>query len=188
MAEGDELDMKDLKRRMEGALKVLKEEFAGLRTGRASASLLEHIQVNAYGGKMPLNQVAAVTVPEPRLLSVQVWDQSLVSAVEKAIRESELGLNPQTQGNVIRVPIPELSAERRKEISRVAHQYAEKARVAVRNVRRDGMDALKKMEKEHAISEDEARRLADEVQKLTDRYIKEIDELLEKKDAEIMQV
>ena len=188
MAEGDELDMKDLKRRMEGALKVLKEEFAGLRTGRASASLLEHIQVNAYGGKMPLNQVAAVTVPEPRLLSVQVWDQSLVSAVEKAIRESELGLNPQTQGNVIRVPIPELSAERRKEISRVAHQYAEKARVAVRNVRRDGMDALKKLEKEHAVSEDEARRLADEVQKLTDRYIKEIDELLEKKDAEIMQV
>ncbi len=187
MADG-ELDMKDLKRRMEGALKVLKEEFAGLRTGRASASLLEHVQVNAYGGKMPLNQVAAVTVPEPRLLSVQVWDQSLVSAVEKAIRESELGLNPQTQGNVIRVPIPELSAERRKEISRVAHQYAEKARVAVRNVRRDGMDALKKMEKDHTIGEDEARRLADEVQKLTDRFIKEIDELLEKKDAEIMQV
>ena len=188
MAEADELDMKDLKRRMEGALKVLKEEFAGLRTGRASTSLLEHVQVNAYGGKMPLNQVAAVTVPEPRLLSVQVWDQSLVSAVEKAIREADLGLNPQTQGNVIRVPIPELSAERRKELSRVAHQYAEKARVAVRNVRRDGMDALKKMEKNHAISEDEARRLADEVQKLTDRYIKEIDELLEKKDAEIMQV
>ena len=188
MAESDELDMNDLKRRMEGAVKVLKEEFAGLRTGRASASLLEPIQVNAYGSKMPLNQVAAITVPEPRLLSVQVWDQSLVSAVEKAIRESGLGLNPQTQGNVIRVPIPELSAERRKELSRVAHQYAEQARVAVRNVRRDGMDALKKMEKEHAISEDDARRLADDVQKMTDRFIKQIDELLEKKDTEIMQV
>ncbi len=188
MSDNDELDMKDLKRRMEGALKVLKEEFAGLRTGRASVSLLEPVQVNAYGGKMPLNQVAAVTVPEPRLLSVQVWDESLVPAVEKAIRDSSLGLNPQTQGNVIRVPIPELSAERRKELSKVAHQYAEQARVAVRNVRRDGMDVLKRMEKNHDISEDEARRLADEVQKLTDRFIKDIDELLEKKDAEIMQV
>ena len=188
MADSDQLDLEDLKRRMEGAVKVLKEEFAGLRTGRASTSLLEPVQVNAYGGKMPLNQVAAITVPEPRLLSVQVWDQSLVPAVEKAIRESGLGLNPQTQGNVIRVPIPELSAERRKELSRVAHQYAEKARVAVRNVRRDGMDALKKMEKEHAIGEDEARRLADDVQKLTDKFIKQIDDLLEKKDAEIMQV
>ena len=188
MADSDALDMNDLKRRMEGAVKVLKEEFAGLRTGRASVSLLEPVQVNAYGGKMPLNQVAAIPVPEPRLLSVQVWDQSLVSAVEKAIRDSGLGLNPQTQGNVIRVPIPELSAERRKELSRVAHQYAEQARVAVRNVRRDGMDALKKMEKEHAISEDDARRLADEVQKMTDRFIKQIDELLEKKDAEITQV
>jgi len=188
MSDSSELDMKDLKRRMEGAVKVLKEEFAGLRTGRASTSLLEPVQVNAYGGKMPLNQVAAITVPEPRLLSVQVWDASLVSAVEKAIRESGLGLNPQTQGNVIRVPIPELSAERRKELSKVAHQYAEQARVAVRNVRRDGMDAIKQMEKAHDISEDEARRLADEVQKLTDKFIAQIDELLEKKDAEIMQV
>ncbi len=188
MSDNSELDMKDLKRRMEGAVKVLKEEFAGLRTGRASTSLLEPVQVNAYGGKMPLNQVAAITVPEPRLLSVQVWDASLVQAVEKAIRESGLGLNPQTQGNVIRVPIPELSAERRKEISKVAHQYAEQARVAVRNVRRDGMDAIKQMEKEHDISEDDARKLADDVQKMTDRFIKEIDELLEKKDAEIMQV
>ena len=188
MAESDVLDLKDLKRRMEGAVKVLKEEFAGLRTGRASASLLEPVMVDAYGGKMPLNQVAAITVPEPRLLSVQVWDQSLVQVVDKAIREAGLGLNPQTQGNVIRVPIPELSAERRKELSRVAHQYAEKARVAVRNVRRDGMDALKKAEKAHEIGEDDARRLAEEVQKLTDKYIAEIDQLLEKKDEEIMQV
>ncbi len=188
MSDGESLDLKDLKKRMEGAVKVLKEEFAGLRTGRASASLLEPVQVNAYGAKMPLNQVAAISVPEPRLLSVQVWDNSLVQAVEKAIRESGLGLNPQTQGNVVRVPIPELSAERRKELSRVAHQYAEQARVAVRNVRRDGMDTIKKLEKAHEISEDDARRLADEVQELTNRFIKEIDEILEKKDEEIMQV
>jgi len=187
MSDGS-LDLKDLKKRMEGAVKVLKEEFAGLRTGRASASLLDPIQVNAYETKMPLNQVAAISVPEPRLLSVQVWDNSLVQAVEKAIRESGLGLNPQTEGNVIRVPIPELSAERRKELSKVAHQYAEQARVAVRNVRRDGMDTIKRLEKEHEISEDDARRLADEVQDLTNRFIKEIDELLAKKDEEIMQV
>ncbi len=188
MSDGESLDLKDLKKRMEGAVKVLKEEFAGLRTGRASASLLEPVQVNAYGAKMPLNQVAAISVPEPRLLSVQVWDNSLVQAVEKAIRDSGLGLNPQTQGNVVRVPIPELSAERRKELSRVAHQYAEQARVAVRNVRRDGMDTIKKLEKAHDISEDDARRLADEVQERTNRCIKEIDEILEKKDEEIMQV
>jgi ribosome recycling factor len=184
----DTLDMKDLERRMEGAVNVLKEEFGGLRTGHASASLLEPIQVSAYGSKMPMNQVGNITVPEPRLLAVQVWDASLVSAVEKAIRESSLGLNPQTEGQTIRVPIPELSQERRKELTKVAHDYAEKARVAVRNVRRDGMETLKKMEKNHEISEDEHRDMASEVQKLTDRVIKEIDELLEKKDAEIMQV
>ncbi|WP_038033647.1 ribosome recycling factor [Thermopetrobacter sp. TC1] len=188
MSDADSLDLKDLKRRMEGAVNVLKEEFAGLRTGRASAALLEHIQVNAYGSKMPINQLGTISVPEPRLLSVQVWDASVVSAVEKAIREANLGLNPQTEGNVIRVPIPELSKERRKELSRVAHQYAEQARVAVRNVRRDGMETLKRLEKEHQISEDEHRRLADEVQELTNTYIKKIDEMLAAKDAEIMQV
>jgi len=188
MSDTDSLDMNDLKRRMDGAINALKGEFASLRTGRASTSLLEHVQVNAYGSKMPINQVGTVSVPEPRLLSVQVWDQSLVQAVEKAIRESSLGLNPQTEGNVIRVPIPELSQERRKELTRVAHQYAEQARVAVRNVRRDGMDMLKKLEKEHKISEDEHHSLADEVQELTNKYIKEIDDLLAKKDEEIMQV
>ncbi len=188
MSDADSLDLKDLKRRMEGAVNVLKEEFAGLRTGRASAALLEHIQVNAYGSKMPINQLGTISVPEPRLLSVQVWDSSVVSAVEKAIREANLGLNPQTEGNVIRVPIPELSQERRKELSKVAHQYAEQARVAVRNVRRDGMETLKRLEKEHQISEDEHHRLADEVQELTNTYIKKIDEMLAAKDAEIMQV
>ncbi len=188
MSDVDSLDMNDLKRRMKGAVSVLKEEFAGLRTGRASTALLEHVQVNAYGSSMPMNQVGTVSVPETRLLSVQVWDASLVPAVEKAIRESNLGLNPQTEGNVIRVPIPELSQERRKELTKVAHGYAEQARVAVRNVRRDGMDTLKKLEKDHKISEDEHRDLAEEVQELTNKYIKEIDELLAKKDEEIMQV
>ncbi len=184
----DTLDMKDLERRMEGAVHVLKEEFGGLRTGHASASLLEPIQVNAYGSKMPMNQVGNITVPEPRLLAVQVWDASLAPAVDKAIRESALGLNPQTEGSVVRVPIPELSQERRKELTKVAHNYAEQARVAVRNVRRDGMETLKRMEKDHKISEDEHRDMAEEVQELTNRVIKEIDDLLEKKDAEIMQV
>ncbi len=188
MSDADSLDLKDLKRRMEGAVNVLKEEFAGLRTGRASASLLEHIQVNAYGTKMPINQLGTISVPEPRMLSVQVWDNSVVAAVEKAIREANLGLNPQTEGNVIRVPIPELSQERRKELSRVAHQYAEQARVAVRNVRRDGMDTLKKLEREHKISEDEHRALAEEVQELTNTYIKKIDEMLAAKDEEIMTI
>ena len=184
----DTIDMQDLKRRMEGAVAVLREEFSGLRTGRASTSLLEHVQVKAYGSTMPINQVCTVSVPEPRLISVQVWDASLVQAVEKAIRESALGLNPQTEGNVIRVPIPELSQERRKELTKVAHSYAEQARVAVRNVRRDGMEKLKRLEKEHQISEDEHRDYAEEVQELTNRYIKEIDDLLAKKDEEIMQV
>jgi ribosome recycling factor len=180
--------MKDLERRMEGAVNVLKEEFGGLRTGHASASLLEPIQVNAYGSKMPMNQVGNITVPEPRMLAVQVWDASLAPAVDKAIRESALGLNPQTEGSVVRVPIPELSQERRTELTKVAHNYAEQARVAVRNVRRDGMETLKRMEKDHKISEDEHRDMGEKVQELTNRVIKEIDDLLEKKDAEIMQV
>jgi len=188
MSDTGNLDMADLKRRMQGAVNVLKEEFAGLRTGRASASLLEPIQVNAYGSTMPMNQVGTISVPEPRLISVQVWDASLAPAVDKAIRESNLGLNPQTEGNVIRVPIPELSRERRVELGKVAHQYAEQARVAVRNVRRDGMETLKRLEKDHQISEDEHRDLADKVQELTNTFIKEIDELLARKDEEIMQV
>ncbi len=188
MSNRDSLDMKDLERRMAGAVHVLREEFGGLRTGHASASLLEPIQVKAYGSSMPMNQVGTISVPEPRMLSVQVWDASLVQAVEKAIRESSLGLNPQTEGNVLRIPIPELSQERRRELTKVAHHYAEQARVAVRNVRRDGMETLRRLEKEHKISEDEHHDQAEEVQELTNKYIKEIDELLQKKDAEIMQV
>lgn len=180
--------IKELQRRMDGALEALKREFAGLRTGRAAASLLEPITVEAYGVATPLNQVGTVGVPESRLLTVQVWDRKLVSAVEKAIREAGLGLNPSNDGNLVRVPIPPLSEERRQELTKVAAKYAEQARVAVRNVRRDGMEQLKRMEKEHQISEDELRRRGDEVQKLTDEHIKKIDEALAHKDAEIMQV
>jgi ribosome recycling factor len=183
-----EHDINSLKRRMDGALEVLRKELAGLRTGRASASLLDPIQVSAYGQSMPLNQVGTVGVPEPRLITVQVWDKSQVHAVEKAIRDSGLGLNPQTEGALIRVPIPELSQERRSELGKVAHKYAEQARVAVRNVRRDGMDHLKRQEKEHEISQDEHRHRSDEIQKLTDGYIKKVDELLAQKEKEIMQV
>ena len=182
------VDMNELQRRMHGAFDALKHEFAGLRTGRASASMLDPITVEAYGSMVPMNQVANVTVPEPRLLSVQVWDRSVVTAVEKAIRNSNLGLNPQTEGQVIRLRIPELSQDRRKELTKVAHQYAEKARVAVRNVRRDGMEHLKKLEKDHVIGQDEHRKKHDEVQKLTDQVIKEIDAALQHKEAEIMQV
>lgn len=182
------VDMNELQRRMHGAVEALKHEFSGLRTGRASASMLDPIAVEAYGSMVPMNQVANVTVPEPRLLSVQVWDRSVVTAVEKAIRNSNLGLNPQTEGQVIRLRIPELSQDRRKELTKVAHQYAEKARVAVRNVRRDGMEHLKKLEKDHVIGQDEHRKKHDEVQKLTDQIIKEIDAALQHKEAEIMQV
>ena len=182
------VDLKDLDRRMDGAVTALGHEFAGLRTGRASPTLLDPIQVDAYGGMMPLNQVAGVTVPEPRLLTVTVWDNSVIKAVEKAIRESDLGLNPQTEGNVIRIPIPELNEERRTELSKVAGKYAEQARVAVRNVRRDGMDHLKKAEKDGDISEDESHRIADEIQKLTDSHVKTIDEALADKEKDIMQV
>ncbi|MCI5048647.1 MAG: ribosome recycling factor [Aquisalinus sp.] len=177
--------MKDLKRRMEGAIDSLKTEFSGLRTGRASANLLDNVNVNAYGSMMPMNQVGTVNVPEPRMLSVQVWDQSLVGAVEKAIRDSGLGVNPVTDGQNVRVPLPALTEERRVELTKIAGKYAEQARIAVRNVRRDGMESLKKAD---GISEDEQKRLADEVQKLTDSMIKEVDASLETKEQEIMQV
>ncbi len=183
-----EQDINGLKRRMDGAIEVLRKELGGLRTGRASANLLEPVQVSAYGSTMPLNQVGTVGVPEPRMITVQVWDKSLVGAVDKAIRESGLGLNPQAEGTLVRVPIPELSQERRQELSKVAHKYAELARVAVRNVRRDGMEYLKRQEKAHDISQDDHRHRSDEIQKLTDGYIKKIDETLAQKEKEIMQV
>lgn len=178
----------DLDKRMHGASEVLRKEFAGLRTGRASASLLEPITVSAYGSDMPLNQVAAISVPEARMLSVQVWDKGMVQAVEKAIRAADLGLNPSVDGTLIRVPLPELSEERRTEITKVAGRYAEAARIAVRNVRRDGMDQLKRAEKDGDISKDEHHRSGDQVQQLTDTTIKQINEMLAHKEAEIMTV
>jgi ribosome recycling factor len=181
-------DIDDLKRRMNGALEVLRHEFGGLRTGRASASLLEPVTVEIYGSQMPLNQVGTISVPEPRMLSVQVWDKSAVGAVEKAIRDAGLGLNPASDGQLVRVPIPELTAERRDEMSKIAHKYAEQARVAVRHVRRDGMDQLKKMEKDGDISQDDHHIWGDEIQTLTDDMIAKIDEALATKDAEIRQV
>jgi len=182
------MEMNELNRRMTGAVSVLREELAGLRTGRASISLLEPINVKVYGASMPMNQVATISVPEPRMLSAQVWDKSNVGAVEKAIRESSLGLNPVTDGTTVRVPIPELNEERRKELAKVAHSYAEQARVAVRHVRRDGMDTLKKLEKDGEIGQDEHRDEADRIQKMTDDFINEINTLLETKEAEIKQV
>jgi len=176
----------DLDRRMHGALDVLKHDLAGLRTGRASTALLDPIQVEVYGANMPINQVATVSVPEPRLLSVQVWDRSNLGAVEKAIRNAGLGINPIVDGQVIRLPIPDLTEDRRKELAKLAGQYAEKARVAVRNVRRDGMDALKTDEKKHEISEDEHKRHSAEVQKLTDSVIAEIDAAAHAKEQEIL--
>ena len=176
----------DLKRRMHGAIDALKHELAGLRTGRASAALLEPIHVEVYGSNMPLNQVATVSVQEPRLLTVQVWDRSNVQPVEKAIRSAGIGLNPVTDGQLIRLPIPELTEERRKDLAKLVGQYAEKAKIAVRNVRRDGMDHLKQDEKNHDISEDERKRLEHDVQKLTDDMIKEIDDLAEAKEKEIL--
>ena len=179
-------DKNDVNRRMHGALENLKHDLAGLRTGRASTALLDPIQVEVYGANMPINQVATVSVPEPRLISVQVWDRSNISAVEKAIRNAGLGINPITDGQMIRLPIPDLTEERRKELAKLASQYAEKARVAVRNVRRDGMDALKTDEKKHEISEDEHKRLGTEVQKMTDDTIKEIDAAAHAKEQEIL--
>lgn len=182
------IDLQDLRRRMDGAVDALKTEFSGLRTGRASTALLEPVMVEAYGSAMPLNQVGTVSVPEPRMLSVQVWDATLAPAVDKAIRNSGLGLNPMAEGAVIRIPVPELTEDRRRDLTKVAHTYAEKARVSVRNVRRDGMDTLKQMEKDGDISEDEHRQQSEQVQTLTDELIKAVDELLNHKDAEIMQV
>jgi ribosome recycling factor len=181
-------DFKEYNRRMDGALDVLRKEFAGLRTGRASVSLLEPVQVEAYGNRMPLNQVGSVNVPEPRLITVQVWDKSVVKAVEMAIREAGLGLNPMSDGQLVRVPIPDLTEERRNEITKIAHKYAEQARVSVRNVRRDAMDRLKKMEHDHEMSQDDHRDWNAKVQKLTDEHIKKIDDTLAAKEQEIKQV
>lgn len=184
----DDLDLGDIERRMKGALESLKHEYAGLRSGRATTSLLDPVTVDVYGANMPLNQVGTVGVPEPRMLSVQVWDKGNVSAVEKAIRNSGLGLNPMIDGQLVRIPIPELNEERRAELAKVAAKYAEQARIAIRNVRRDGMDQLKRMEKDKAISEDDHKMYADEVQELTDKFVGEVDAQLAGKEKEIMQV
>ena len=187
MAAGN-FDLNDLKRRMDGALNSLKHELGGLRTGRAAISMVEPVQVEAYGSHMPLNQVATVSVPEPRMLSVQVWDKSMVKAVETAIVNSNLGLSPATEGQVIRLRIPELNEERRKELVKVAHKYAEAAKVAIRHVRRDGLDILKKSEEDHQISEDDEKRLSNDVQKATDAAIADVDKLLATKEKEILTV
>ena len=181
-------DLKELERRMSGALEALARELAGLRTGRASASLLEPITVEAYGATMPITQVGTIGVPEPRLITVQVWDRGMVAAVEKAVRDSGLGLNPQRDGQLVRVPIPELSEDRRRELAKIAGKYAEQAKVAVRNIRRDGNELLKRQERDSDISQDEARKLTDEIQKMTDRYVGLVDETLAAKEKEIMQV
>lgn len=181
-------DLKELERRMRVALETLKKEFHGLRTGRASAHLLDPVMVNVYGARMPINQVATVSTPDARTIAVQVWDKSQVSAVEKGIREANLGLNPVIDGTLLRLPIPSLNAERRQELVKLAHKYTEQSRVAVRNVRRDGMDQLKALEKDHAMSEDDHKKKSEETQKMTDETIKEIDASLKAKEAEIMQV
>ncbi len=188
MAEDVDSLMKDLNRRMEGAVDVLHKEFGGLRAGRASTSLLDTVVVSAYGSDMPLNQVGTVSVPEPRMLTVQVWDKGLVSSVEKGIQEAGLGLNPASDGQLVRVPIPPLSEERRVEMSKIAGKYAEQARVAVRNVRRDGMETLKKMEKEGDLSKDEHQQVAKDIQALTDSQVEAVDQALQTKESEIMQV
>ncbi|MBZ6076916.1 ribosome recycling factor [Microvirga puerhi] len=181
-------DLEDVKRRMQGAINAFKHDLGSLRTGRAAPSLLDPIQVDAYGSMLPITQVATVSVPEPRLLSVQVWDRGMVNAVEKAIRESDLGLNPQTEGQVIRLRIPEMNEQRRKEMVKVAHKYAEEARVAIRHVRRDGLDLLKKLEKDGTVGEDDAKRQSEQVQKATDHFVAEVETHLTSKEKEIMQV
>ncbi len=187
MAES-KLDMDDLTRRMEGAISAMKSEFASLRTGRAHTALLDGIMVEAYGAETPLNQLGAVNVPEPRMLSVNVWDKSNVAAVEKALRESQLGINPVVDGQTIRIPMPALTEERRRDLAKLAGQFAETAKIAVRNIRRDGMETLRDMEKQGEISEDEHKRMADNVQELTDKHIEKIDKVLDSKTEEIMQV
>ncbi|MBN9030571.1 MAG: ribosome recycling factor [Rhizobiales bacterium 63-7] len=181
-------DLKELKRRMDGAINAFKSDIASLRTGRASANVLDPVMVEAYGSRVPLNQVANITVPEPRMLGVSIWDKSMVGAVDRAIREANLGLNPIIDGQNLRIPLPELNEERRRSLVKVAHDYAEKAKVAVRHVRRDGMDSLKKSEKDGDIGQDESRATSDKVQKMTDETISEIDRLLADKEKEIMQV
>ena len=183
-----QFDLAGIQRRMQGAIDSLKHEFGGLRTGRASATLLDPVQVEAYGQRMPLNQVATVSVPEPRLISVQVWDKGMVGAADRAIRDSNLGLSPTIEGQVLRIRIPELNEQRRKELVKVAHRYAEETRVAVRHVRRDGIDAIKKALKDKSISEDEEKRLEADVQKATDKFVAEVDQTLAAKEKEIMQV
>jgi ribosome recycling factor len=184
----DDLDLTDLDRRMEGALTSLSKEFQGLRTGRASTQLLDSVTVEAYGASMLISQIATVSVPEPRMLSVQVWDKENIKIVEKAIRDSNLGLNPQVDGQLLRIPLPDLSEERRQELSKIAAKYAENAKIAVRNVRRDGMDTSKKMEKDGDISQDDRHIYDEEIQTITDNNINKIDELLSSKEVEIMQV
>ena len=181
-------DKNALKKRMDGAIEVLHKEYSGLRTGRASANLLEPVVVDAYGSKMPLNQVGTVSVPEPRMLTVQVWDMGLTKAVEKAIRDAGLGLNPQPEGSMIRIPVPDLNEERRQELTKIAGKYAEAAKISVRNIRRDGMDTLKKLEKEKQISEDDHKRQSDDVQKLTDEYTRKIEQMQADKEKDIMKV
>ena len=188
MAQLPPFDKEDMRRRMKGAVATLKHEFSGLRTGRASTSILEPVTVDAYGSPMPVSQVGTISTPEPRLLTVQVWDRGLVQAVDKAIRNAGIGLNPLVDGQLLRIPIPELNEERRRDLAKLAHKYAEAARIAVRNVRRDGNDHLKRLEKDRAIGEDEHRKLSDELQKLTDENIKEIDQALQAKEQEIMHV
>ncbi len=182
------IDLDDIKRRMEGSISSLKTEFMGLRAGRASTAMLEPIMVEAYSSKMPISQVGNISVPEPRMLTVTVWDASVTASVEKAIRESDLGLNPMAEGTLIRVPIPDLSEERRKDMVKVAGRYAEAARVAVRNVRRDGIEAARKLEKDSEISEDERHDFETEIQKLTDDHVKQVDDALTNKEKEITQV
>jgi ribosome recycling factor len=181
-------DINDIKRRMQGSLAALKTELSGLRTGRASPHLLDPIQVEAYGSMMPLNQVASVTIPEPRLIAVNVWDKSLVHAVEKAIVNANLGLSPATEGQVLRLRIPELNEDRRKELVKIAHKYAEAAKVAVRHVRRDGLDVVKKLEKDHKVSKDDHDRSSGDIQKATDQAIVDIDHMLAAKEKEILTV
>ncbi len=181
-------DIAEIGKRMDGALEALRKELTGLRTGRASANLLDPVMVDAYGSSMPLNQVGTVSAPEARLITVTVWDKGMVKAVDRGIREAGLGLNPQTEGNLIRIPLPEMTEDRRKELVKVAHKYSEQAKVAVRNVRRDGMEKLKKAEKDGDISQDEHRRMSDEIQVMTDKHIAKVDETLQAKEKEIRQV
>lgn len=181
-------DIKEIETRMRASIDALKREFSGLRTGRASANLLDPVQVMVYGSRMPLNQVATVSVPEPRMITVQVWDRSNVMAVDKAIREANLGLNPIMDGQILRLPIPSLTADRRQELVKLAHKYAEQAKVSIRNVRREAMDVLKKLEKDGKMSQDDHRGNSEKVQELTDRLIKELDALLVTKEAEIQKV